>query len=398
MNEFDALGSRRTESDVLAQVLLAQANDPELNAIVKKAASELGAPMALVTLVLEQVQLFQAHFGLPRELAAARATERNVSFCQFVVRDGEPFEVTDASADDRIPQALVERYGIQAYLGIPLRVQNVVVGSLCVLDTKARGFDDEQRANLMELAQIVAARLENLAEQRRNTNRSLSRRALVPGLAELASSIDGNRSSCSEAQIAVATVESCLRMLAYSQAGGRAAPGAVEGSLRGAIQSIDPLKDALMEIECNNQDATDCVVAIETLVSTNACARLSDVLRSAQDLSRGPCRAVGSAPMPDLANDPLLATAGAQSVSVLASGLIYLAERMAEKELFDGLCISVEEIDAAVIISVSAAKLGIKEYEGAMQALGDQLDPALSVGVTAAALSISLATLHATEE
>jgi hypothetical protein len=397
MYQYDALGSRNKDRDVLAQVMLAQANDPELNDIVKKAASDLNAPIALVTLVLEHVQLFQAHFGLPGDLAAARATERNVSFCQFVVRDGEPFEVIDASADDRIPQALVERYGIQSYLGIPLRVQDVVVGSLCVLDTKARGFDDQQRADLGDLAQLVAARLENLAEQRRITKRSLSPGALVPGLVELSASLVNNRSRCSEAQIAAATVESCLRMLAYSQAGGTASSGAVEGALRGAIQSMDELNDALVELECSNHEAAECVVAIETLLSTKTSARLSDVMHAAQDLSRGPCRVVGNAPMPDFVSDPLLATGSAQSVSVLASGLIYLAERMSELGLFDGLRIGVEELDSAVRISLSSAQLGIREYGGAMQALGDQLDPALVVEATDAALCVSIATFSSTD-
>ena len=54
----------------------------ELKGIVEEAARDLSPPMVLANLVLEQIQFFKAHHGLPPDLAAAS----DVSFCQFVVR------------------------------------------------------------------------------------------------------------------------------------------------------------------------------------------------------------------------------------------------------------------------------------------------------------------------
>ena len=118
MDRYDALGKRPERYSAFTEGLLAEAEDAELQAIANDAAGGLSTPIALVTLVLERIQFFKAHYGLPDDLAISRATERDVSFCQFVVRDGEPFEVENAEEDERVPQHLVKRYGIKSYLGI----------------------------------------------------------------------------------------------------------------------------------------------------------------------------------------------------------------------------------------------------------------------------------------
>ena len=116
MDTYDALGKKPERHSAFTEGLLAEAEDTELQTIVNDAAGGLSAPIALVTLVLERIQFFKAHFGLPQDLAISRATERDVSFCQFVVRDGEPFEVENAEEDERVPQHLVKRYGLRPTL------------------------------------------------------------------------------------------------------------------------------------------------------------------------------------------------------------------------------------------------------------------------------------------
>ena len=123
MDRIHVLKDSSDRSELFTKELLAETNDTELQEIVKNAAIELNSPIALVSLLLDQVQFFKAHIGLPAVLATARGTHRDVSFCQFVVRDGDTFEVNDASNDDRIPQHVVKEYNIQAYLGVPTTVQ-----------------------------------------------------------------------------------------------------------------------------------------------------------------------------------------------------------------------------------------------------------------------------------
>jgi GAF domain-containing protein len=103
--------------------------------------------------------------GLPPELEAARATDRCTSFCQFVVAGNQPLEIEDASREPGLPEDLIQRYGIRAYVGFPLRVAGQAVGSFCVLDVKTRTLDASARARLEQLARAASARLEALAAQ-----------------------------------------------------------------------------------------------------------------------------------------------------------------------------------------------------------------------------------------
>jgi hypothetical protein len=138
--------------------------DPDhvLQDCVERAANQAKAPIALVSFVMSKVQLFRAAVGLPPELEATRATSRSHSFCQFVVKAEGPFVVTDAKGDARVPQGMVETYGIAAYAGVPIRVRGQVLGSLCVADGVSRQWSAEVIGELCGLAERVSERLETL--------------------------------------------------------------------------------------------------------------------------------------------------------------------------------------------------------------------------------------------
>ncbi|WP_437923378.1 GAF domain-containing protein [Sorangium sp. So ce291] len=146
----------------LHHVLLHDEADALLDASVARAAELAATPMALVSLVVRHIQLFRAHHGLPPELCVSCATSRSNSFCQLVVRDEAPLVIEDASRDERVPRELVERYGIRAYVGVPLRVRGHVVGTLCVLDAVPRRFGPQVVEDLERLAAEVGARIEAL--------------------------------------------------------------------------------------------------------------------------------------------------------------------------------------------------------------------------------------------
>lgn len=393
MNTYDALGKRPERYPAFTEGLLAEAEDTELQTIVNDAAGGLSTPIALVTLVLERIQFFKAHYGLPEDLAISRATERDVSFCQFVVRDGEPFEVENAEEDERVPQHLVKRYGVMAYLGIPVKVNEVVTGSLCVIDTKARTFSDDERQKLTELAGLVSQRLEVLSAQRTSPRLSLTQRAVSPSFTELRESFELVRNSAAEGRIASSTLKSLLRLLIHTQTEGVATPGAVEREFENAYLALEDLDNSVIEIEMGTEDAEDCVSALErVLLQDTSTARLSDVLNAAQDLSRSNCRDVGGAPLPELPNDPLLATPQPLAVGLLSSCLTLIAMELASAGLSDGLSISVEDFGAKVEISVSAQGL----LEPAFVAVSKELkrhigdDPTASTHATKEAVKVAL--------
>ncbi|WP_437806347.1 GAF domain-containing protein [Sorangium sp. So ce1078] len=146
----------------LHQVLLRDDADAILDTCVERASELAQAPMALVSLIVRHIQLFRAHRGLPPELCVSCATSRSNSFCQLVVRQEAPLIIEDALSDERVSKELVERYGIRAYAGVPIRVRQHVVGSFCVLDVVPRGFEPRVIEGLEQLAVAVGARIEAL--------------------------------------------------------------------------------------------------------------------------------------------------------------------------------------------------------------------------------------------
>lgn len=107
--------------------------DDVFDEIVEMTANFFDAPIALISIVDEHRQWFRARVGLQ-----AQETPRDVSFCAYTILADEPFEVTDATLDERfMDNNLVTGHpGIRYYAGAPLITDDgIALGSLCVIDT-----------------------------------------------------------------------------------------------------------------------------------------------------------------------------------------------------------------------------------------------------------------------
>ncbi|HEX4478457.1 MAG TPA: GAF domain-containing protein [Polyangiaceae bacterium] len=140
-------------------------SDGVLDECVRDAAARAEAPVALVTFVMSKVQLFRAAVGLPPELEMSRAISRCDSFCQFVVQNESAFVVNDARTDPRVPQAMVRMYGITSYVGVPIRAQGEVLGSLCVADGKPRAWAAALVDDLASIGMRVSRRLDQMSSR-----------------------------------------------------------------------------------------------------------------------------------------------------------------------------------------------------------------------------------------
>ena len=237
-DRFDVLDAGPNDAGRLASLswrALDGELDAALQAIVASAARTADAPIALVSLVLKRIQLFRAHVGLPPELALAGATDRCVSFCQIVVRDQAPLAIVDALDDPRVPQALVARYGIRAYYGLPLRVGGRVVGTLCVIDVRPRAFDDQTRVALASLADEAARRLTSLTAD----DPIDPARAAPVSRAELTAAIAG----------VVAARISAIELRPRLRASSSASAGAALAVLGDAARALDDIDEELGEVE-----------------------------------------------------------------------------------------------------------------------------------------------------
>jgi GAF domain-containing protein len=134
-----------------------------LDRLVRLAAGLVEAPIAMLTIVEGDRQVFAAQTGLPEDLAIAGSTPLNYSICQHAVSRGRPLIVGDASTSPllRDHPAVVD-LGVAAYAGIPLVMSSGhAVGTLCAVDLVPRDWSDDQLAQLALIADFATDQFES---------------------------------------------------------------------------------------------------------------------------------------------------------------------------------------------------------------------------------------------
>ena len=114
--------------------------------------------MAMVSLVDDSRQWNKAEVGVGNR----DDVPRSASMCDHTIRGEEALVVTDPVHDPRFASypAVVAEDGVRFYAGQPLHAPGGArVGSLCIVDTRARTLDDNQLAVLRELADFVEVEL-----------------------------------------------------------------------------------------------------------------------------------------------------------------------------------------------------------------------------------------------
>ncbi len=136
--------------------------DEAFDRLTRIAARLLDAPVALVSLVDRDKQVFAGCVGLPDPWMTDRETPLSHSFCQHAVTSREPLVIPDARQDPRVRDNLAIRdLDVIAYAGIPLiDGEGNALGSLCVIDDKPRTWTADQTELLADLATTVVSELE----------------------------------------------------------------------------------------------------------------------------------------------------------------------------------------------------------------------------------------------
>lgn len=132
--------------------------EPEFDELVRLAAQVCGCPLAAITLVDRERVWYKARIGLP-EPSGPRSYQ---SFCSNAVLGRELLQITDTHVDPRFvdsPSTL--QLGVRFYAGIPLvNREDMVLGTLCVLDRTPRALTAEQVDALRILSRQVMAQME----------------------------------------------------------------------------------------------------------------------------------------------------------------------------------------------------------------------------------------------
>ncbi|MEO1621815.1 MAG: GAF domain-containing sensor histidine kinase [Cyanobacteria bacterium J06632_3] len=115
----------------------------------------LAMPICLLSVMDANTQRFKSvvglsSLGLMNQLAAARSLPREESFCTQVIDSGKTFVLENATGHPAFSQSLlVQQYGIQAYLGVPLvTTEGCCIGTLAVMDLLPHTFTAQEIAFL----------------------------------------------------------------------------------------------------------------------------------------------------------------------------------------------------------------------------------------------------------
>ncbi|MFT3997670.1 MAG: ATP-binding protein [Asticcacaulis sp.] len=152
--EANRLEARRLDALRAAEIL---DSDPEpgFDSVTRLAADLFATPMAAVSLIDTERQWFKACVGLE-----VCETSRDVAFCDHAIRRDAVMVVPDATLDPRFCDnpLVTGEANIRFYAGAPVRFNDIIVGSLCVIDTKPRhDFDEVAAGRLTALAATVSS-------------------------------------------------------------------------------------------------------------------------------------------------------------------------------------------------------------------------------------------------
>jgi serine phosphatase RsbU (regulator of sigma subunit) len=127
--------------------------------LTRLATRVIGVPVALVSLVTDDRQVFVGAHGLPEPWASRGQTGLSHSFCRLVIEDDAPLVIEDARDDPRTADNLaIDDIGVIAYAGTPLRdPQGRVLGSVCAIDDRPHRWTDDELALLDQFNAVISA-------------------------------------------------------------------------------------------------------------------------------------------------------------------------------------------------------------------------------------------------
>lgn len=136
--------------------ILDTAFEERFDRITRLAKHLFGVPIVLISLIDENRQWFKSCEGLQ-----VRETPRDISFCAHAINDVDVMMISDATQDKRFHDnpLVTGEPNIRFYAGCPIRVNNHVVGTFCLIDRKPQFLDHTALDMLRDLAAMVEREL-----------------------------------------------------------------------------------------------------------------------------------------------------------------------------------------------------------------------------------------------
>ncbi len=128
--------------------------------VTRLAARGTKAPVAFLSVLDRDRDFYKSSFGLKPDLREIKGE----TFCHHALLADGPLVINNTRADEiymRVPT--VQALGIAAYLGVPLRLNDLVIGALCVVDFEPREWDADDIDSMHDLAAIAEHEIESRA-------------------------------------------------------------------------------------------------------------------------------------------------------------------------------------------------------------------------------------------
>jgi serine phosphatase RsbU (regulator of sigma subunit) len=155
------VGSSRGDVSPFVRGDLDRRPDPSFDHLTRAATRLLGVPMALVSLVDDERQVFKSAMGLPEPVASAGQTPLTHSFCREIVASSAPLIVADAREHPRLQDNLaITELGVIAYAGFPLYLGQEPVGAFCAIDTGPHEWTEAELHLIRDIAAMAQTQLD----------------------------------------------------------------------------------------------------------------------------------------------------------------------------------------------------------------------------------------------
>jgi GAF domain-containing protein len=148
-----------------------------LDALAKRAADVFNTRIAVISTIDEDREYFVGQSGkfpiaITDKTGALLPMVREHAICNYVVGENEPLVVPDMERDPRFADnETIKLWDVRFYAGAPLRIADgLVIGALCILDSKPHTLKEDEVALLETMAADVAATIDpNNAEKASET-------------------------------------------------------------------------------------------------------------------------------------------------------------------------------------------------------------------------------------
>ncbi|MDQ6940659.1 MAG: GAF domain-containing protein, partial [Verrucomicrobiota bacterium] len=139
--------------------------EEKFDRMTDKVARIFDVPIALITVIDREQQLIKAGAGLPEDIAKHRTIPRSESICGHIIASDQALTVEDIARDRRFANnAMLRDRGLRFYAGVPLRVNEHAIGSLCILDIKPRRLTEREQRLLEIMADDVVEEIKRRAD------------------------------------------------------------------------------------------------------------------------------------------------------------------------------------------------------------------------------------------